>query len=88
MTTRRQCRSQNWPIRRLLTEPLKLDSHPELFDAFFGNYRRVVYLSQVEDERLLREAKKAADRLELEFEHVHCGYGELETSLIEWREAK
>ena len=73
---------------RFVIEPLKLDSHPELFDAFFGNYRRVVYLSQVKDERLLREAKKAADRLDLEFEHVHCGYGELETSLIDWREAK
>lgn len=66
---------------RFVIEPLKLDVHPELFDAFFGNYKRVVYLSQLEDERLMRAAKDAADRLGLEFEHVHCGYGELETGL-------
>ena len=66
---------------RFVIEPLKLDVHPELFDAFFGNYKRVVYLSQLEDERLLQAAKDAADRLGLEFEHVHCGYGELETGL-------
>ena len=62
-------------------EPLKLDQHPELFDAFFGNYRRVVYLSQLQDEALLAAAKDAAKRLDLEFEHVHCGYGELEAGL-------
>jgi len=66
---------------RLVVRPLKLDSHPELRDAYFGNYRRLIYLSQRIDEDLLRAAKAAADRLMLEFEHVHCGYGELETSL-------
>mgnify|MGYP001825583439 CR=1 FL=1 len=66
---------------RFVMEPLKLDQHPELFDAFFGNYRRVVYLSQTRDAALLDAAKDAAKRLELDFEHVHCGYGELETGL-------
>lgn len=66
---------------KFVVEPLKLDTHPELRDAYFGNYRKVVFLSQTEDEGLLRAAKDAARRLELEFEHVHCGYGELETSL-------
>lgn len=66
---------------RFVIEPLKLDQHPELFDAFFGNYRRVVFLSQTRDPGLLAAAKAAADRLGLEFEHVHCGYGELATGL-------
>ena len=66
---------------RFVMEPLKLDQHPELFDAFFGNYRRVVYLSQTRDPELLDAARDAAKRLDLEFEHVHCGYGELETGL-------
>ena len=66
---------------RFVMEPLKLDQHPELFDAFFGNYRRVVYLSQTQDAALLEAAKDAAKRLDLEFEHIHCGYGELETGL-------
>jgi hypothetical protein len=66
---------------RFVIEPLKLDTHPELFDAYFGNYRRVVYLSQLVDESLFEAARAAADRLGLAFEHVHCGYGELETGL-------
>ena len=66
---------------RFVIEPLKLDTHPELFDAYFGNYRRVVYLSQLDDESLMQAARAAADRLELAFEHVPCGYGELETNL-------
>lgn len=68
-------------FERLVIKPLQLDVHPELRDAYFGNYRRLVYMSQTDDEALRRAAKKAADRLELEFEHVHCGYGALETSL-------
>ena len=66
---------------RFVIEPLKLDKHPELFEAFFGNYRRVVYLSQLEDPELLAAAQAAARRLGLEFEHVHCGYGELAVNL-------
>ena len=68
---------------RFVMEPLKLDQHPELFDAFFGNYQRVVYLSQLQDPELLAAAKAAAARLKLDFEHVHCGYGELEIGLQE-----
>ena len=66
---------------RFVVKPLGLDRHPELRDAYFGNYRKLVYLSQTQDARLLESAAQAAARLELDFEHVHCGYGELETSL-------
>ena len=66
---------------RFVVKPLGLDRHPELRDAYFGNYRKLVYLSQSEDAGLLESAEQAAARLELDFEHVHCGYGELETGL-------
>ena len=66
---------------RFVIEPLKLDTHPELLEMFFGNYRRLVYLSQTNDESLCEKAAAAADRLGLEFEHVATGYGELETGL-------
>ena len=66
---------------QFVTKPLKLVEHPELRDAYFGNYTRLVYLSQTENDALLLAAKKAARKLDLTFEHVHCGYGELETSL-------
>ena len=70
-------------FERLVIEPLGLAEHPELRDAYFGNYRRLVYLSQTLDAELVRAARQAADRLALAFEHVHCGYGELESGLAE-----
>ena len=68
-------------FERFVIEPLGLDRHPELRSAYFGNYRKLVYLSQTQDARLLGSAAQAAARLELDFEHVHCGYGGLETGL-------
>ena len=68
-------------FERLVIRPLQIDEHPQLRDAYFGNYRRLVFLSQTSDESLLAAAKDAAKRLSLDFEHVHCGYGALETSL-------
>jgi hypothetical protein len=66
---------------RLIVRGLKLNVHPELRDAFFGNYRRLVYLSQKIDDGLMQHARSAAAFLKLDFEHLHCGYGELESSL-------
>lgn len=68
-------------FERLVIRPLKLDQHPELRDAYFGNYTRLVFLSQTKDDALLQAAKDAAESLSLAFEHLHCGYGELETEL-------
>ncbi len=68
-------------FERLVIRPLQIDEHPQLRDAYFGNYRRLVFLSQTCDESLLAAAKSAAKRLSLDFKHVHCGYGALETSL-------
>ena len=66
---------------RLIIQGLGLDRRPELRDAYFGHYRKLVYLSQIEDPRLLAKAQGAAERLGLEFEHRHTGYGDLETFL-------
>ncbi len=66
---------------RFVVRPLGLDRHPQLRDAYFGNYRKLVYLSQIEDTALLAAATAAAAKLGLAFEHVHCGYGALETGL-------
>lgn len=66
---------------QFVTRPLKFETHPELRDMYFGNYRRLVYLSQKQDPALLHAAEDAARKLELEFEHVHVGYGELESGL-------
>ncbi len=66
---------------RFVIEPLGLDRHPRLRDAYFGNYRKLVYLSQAGDGELLAAAENAAAKLKLDFEHVHTGYGDLETAL-------
>ena len=52
---------------------LGLDRHPELRDAYFGNYTRVVLLSQADDESIVAAGREAAEMLGLEFEHVHVG---------------
>jgi hypothetical protein len=57
----------------LVIGSLGLDRHPELRDAYFGNYTRLVYLSQTDDAALLTAAQAAADRLALAFEHRPTG---------------
>ena len=66
---------------QFVTKPLKFEEHPELRDVYFGNYRKLVYLSQKSDIGPVAAAKRAARKLELEFEHIQVGYGELETGL-------
>ncbi len=64
-----------------VVEPLGLDRHPQLLPMYFGNYRKLVYLSQVEDEELQRKARAAADYLGLEYEYRFTGYGDLAPAL-------
>ena len=66
---------------RLVIRGLGIDEHPELEPMYFGNYRRLVYLSQTDDPDLLAKARRAAERLGLAFEHRHTGYGELADSI-------
>jgi hypothetical protein len=68
---------------RLVWSGLGLDRWPDLRDVYFGNYRRLVYLSQLESEALIELARDAAERLDLEFEHRHVGYADLATTLVE-----
>ena len=64
-----------------VVEPLGLDRHPELKEMYFGNYRKLVYLSQEEDETLQQKAKAAADYLGLAYEYRFTGYGDLAPAL-------
>jgi len=66
---------------RLVIRGLGLDRHPELSSAYFGNYRRVVYLAQVESAKKEAEARACADRLGLEFELERTGLGTFERAL-------
>ena len=70
-----------WHFERLIMLGLGIDKHPELLPVYFGNYRRLVYLSQLESPDRLADARAAAVRLGLAFEHRVTGYGDLEHSL-------
>jgi hypothetical protein len=63
----------------LVWQGLRLDRHPELLPVYFGNYTRLVLLTQhhrtdtdtVTD--VVDAGRSAADRLGLRFEHRHVG---------------
>jgi hypothetical protein len=65
----------------LVIRGLGLDRHPELRDDVFGNYRRLVYLAQVDDPELLARAEAAAEQLGLAYEVRRTGYGQLQPAL-------
>ena len=68
---------------RLVWAGLGLDRWPVLRDTYFGNYRRLVYLSQVPTSDLMERARAAAGKLGLSFEHRHSGYGDLASTLVD-----
>jgi hypothetical protein len=68
-------------FERLVIRGLGLDRHPELFPAYFGNYRKLVYLAQSPLPGAEGLAGAIAVRMGLAFEYRATGYGSLETSL-------
>jgi hypothetical protein len=66
---------------RLIIRGMGLDRHPQLQSMLFGNYRRLVYLAQIEDPDLEQRARGAAERLGLDYEYRYTGYGELGETL-------
>jgi len=68
-------------FERLVIEGLGLDKHPELFPAYFGNYRKLVYLAQRPRADAIEAARAISVRFGWSFESRATGYGTLETSL-------
>ncbi len=66
----------------LVIEGLGLDRHPVLHQDYFGHYKRAVYLQQQLDERLLEDARRAADTLGLPLEVRYTGMAEMELQLL------
>ncbi len=65
----------------IIMKGLGIARHPELRDMYFGNYEKVVYLSQVPTPALIAAAEAAAVKLNLAFEHRPVGYGDLAVAL-------
>ena len=68
---------------RLVKKGLGLDKHPELTNTYFGNYRRIVYLSQTKSDKLEALAEEHAQYLGLQYEHRHTGLGNVEHAIKE-----
>lgn len=68
-------------FERLIWRGMGIERHPELLSMYFGNYRRLVYLAQVEQPERIEQARAIADRLGLEFVYRFTGYGGLQQAL-------
>ncbi|MEO0618612.1 MAG: DUF1638 domain-containing protein [Pseudomonadota bacterium] len=64
---------------KLIWEGFGLDRRADMREFLFGNYERVVYLAQIEDQVLESEARAIADRLALTYEYRFTGFGDLES---------
>jgi hypothetical protein len=66
---------------RTVVQELGLDRWPELRDAYFAHYTRVVWLAQEPDDELRALAQDAADRIDLPLTVVETGSTGLERAL-------
>jgi hypothetical protein len=75
-------------FERLVKDGLGLNQHPELMSTYFGNYKRLLYLSQSESPQLETAAREYADYLGLEYAHRHTGLGPvgrtIEEHTVQW----
>lgn len=66
---------------RTVVQEMGLDRHPELREAYFGNYARVIWLAQAPDTELHLLAQQAADTIGLPLTVVETGDRGLERAL-------
>ena len=64
-------------FERIVMQGMGLRKHPQLRDMYFGNYRRVLYIAQTEDDALQTKARLAAAELGLAYEYRFTGFGDL-----------
>ncbi len=67
---------------KLIIRGLKMDQHPKLKTLMFAHYKRMIYYSQEQSEKLIAKAHLIAADLGLELLVKHVAYGDLETRLV------
>ena len=68
---------------RAVIQPLGLDRHPELWQDYFGHYRRLVWLAQRATPELEKEAARIAGRFNLPLTRIDTGTRGLEAALAQ-----
>jgi hypothetical protein len=69
-------------FRGTVLKGLGLDRFPSLKEEYFRNYKRLVYLIQIEDQKLVDKAGEIGKYLELPLELRYTGFGLLEERLV------
>jgi len=70
-----------WHFDRLILQTLGIRKHPELRDMYFGNYTRMLYLAQTENNERLAQAQSAADAINLPLDVQYTGLKPLQHAL-------
>ncbi|MEO0369554.1 MAG: DUF1638 domain-containing protein [Pseudomonadota bacterium] len=68
-------------FQRLIIEGLGIDRYPELFEAYFKHYKKIVYLAQTDNTELQRMAKEYADDFGWVYEYRFTDIGGLKPIL-------
>jgi hypothetical protein len=68
---------------RLIKTGLGIDEHPELLPMYFGNYKRLVYLSQSASPELAAMAEQHAKYLDLDYQFENTGLGNIAREFTE-----
>lgn len=70
-----------WHFDRLILDELGIRKHPELRDMYFGNYTRMLYLTQTKNEERLAQAQAAANSINLPLQVHYTGLQPLQNAL-------
>jgi len=62
---------------KFVWQELGLDKEESMVELVFGNYKKVVYLAQTENDELKSKALEISKKLGLEFEYRYRGYSDL-----------
>ena len=68
-------------FERLIVKGFGMDRHPELKEMYFGNYKKLVYLAQLDDAQTDAKAEQAAAWLNLKYQRIHTGDAPFESAL-------
>ena len=68
---------------KFVWEALGLDRRDDMADFVFGNYKKVIYIAQTDNQALREKAQEIAKRLKLDYEYRYTGYGDMEKQMAQ-----